>query len=354
MSAPSVLEVYAGGGVGGAIRHLESLCQLLPGEGLSLQALSMPPHALRPVAEAAGIAVASVDSIAEAARWLGEHPVDVVHTHGLRPALAALQARPNHWVRTVHSLLGSDYRDPLRQAAAAFTERRVIRRVDMTIAISQAVRDDRLRLGTAPGRIQVVWNAVAPAPVPLSRQELLTQTNFPALAQVVMVVARLEVVKGVDQAIAMMSHLDESWHLLVRGEGSERARLAKQVERLGLGDRVALLPYSATVRAEMGAADVLVIPSRQDGFSLVAVEAQAAGVPVVATAVGGLKEAVIGGLLVTPASPPALAAGVKDAFLRRLELGEIGQLAYQRHFSPDRFAAETAAVLRSSVTGNRA
>ncbi|MHB1843149.1 MAG: glycosyltransferase family protein, partial [Sulfobacillus sp.] len=112
MSAPSVLEVYAGGGVGGAIRHLESLCQLLPGEGLSLQALSMPPHALRPVAEAAGIAVASVDSIAEAARWLGEHPVDVVHTHGLRPALAALQARPNHWVRTVHSLLGSDYRDP--------------------------------------------------------------------------------------------------------------------------------------------------------------------------------------------------------------------------------------------------
>lgn len=351
MSGPRVVEVYAGGGVGGAIRHLEALCHLLPAQGLSVQALSMPPHALGPVAEAAGLTVAKVETISQASQWLLSHPVDVVHTHGLRPALACLQARPRRWVRTAHSLFGSDYRDLWRQAAATMIERRVIRRVDMTIAISQAVADDRLRLGTAPARLQVIWNAVSPAPVALSRQELLTRANFPTTARVAMVVARLEAVKGVDQAIAMMPYLDDDWHLLVRGEGSEQVRLRSQIERLGLGGRVALLGYLPSVRAELGAADVVVVPSRQDGFSLVALEAQAAAVPVVATAVGGLVEAVIGGLLVAPKDPKALARGVNEAWSRRAELAEIGERAYQQHFSPDRFAAETAAVLGSGAEG---
>lgn len=349
MSEPTVVEVYAGGGVGGAIRHLEALCALLPPLGLSLQALSMPPHALSPVAKAAGLEVHQVGTVKEAARWLRTHPVDVVHTHGLRPALACLEANPAYWVRTAHSLVDSDYRDPLRRTLGAMIERRVLRRVDMTIAISQAVADDRLRRGADPGRVRVVWNAVSPPPPALDRKELLHRAQFPETARVAMVVARLERVKGVDQAIAMMPHLGPDWHLLIRGEGRERDRLQEEIERLKLQGRVALLPYQPTVREEMGAADVVVVPSRQDGFSLVAVEAQAAGVPVVAAAVGGLKEAVVGGLLVDAIDPRALATAVNEASRRHEELGAIGLRAYRQHFSPERFAKETAAVLRAGV-----
>lgn len=350
MATPRVVEVYGGGGVGGAIRHLALLLERLPREGLSVEALSMPPHALVPVARAAGVPVSEVANIRAATRWLRDHPCDVVHSHGLRPALAALRARPARWVRTVHSLLGSDYTDPLRQAAARLSERRIVRRVDMTIAISQAVAADRLHLGADPSRLRVVWNGVEPAPAAISRPELCRLTGFPAEARVAMVVSRLERVKGVDLAVAMLSHLDPQWHLLVRGQGREEAALRAEATRLGVAGRFALLPYEQGVRREMGTADVVVVPSRQDGFSLVAVEAQAAGVPVVAAAVGGLTEAVVGGLLVMPEAG-ALAAGVREAYARRAELGERGRGAYQHHFTTQRFGQETAAVLREVAVG---
>lgn len=353
MSKPRLVEVYAGGGVGGAIRHLGLLCEWLPREGLSVEALSMPPHALSPVAKAAGVEVHEVNGVADAASWLRhEHP-DIVHSHGLRPALAALRARPPAWVRTVHSLIDSDYPDPLRRFVARISERRVIERVDLTIAISKAVADDRLRLGTRPERLRVIWNGVAPAPQPVSREELCARAGFPAGAKVAMVVSRLEPVKGVDLAVAMLAHLEPDWYLLIRGQGSQAGELLARAARLGVTERLALLPYAAAVRSEMGAADVVVVPSRQDGFSLVALEAEAAGVPVVASRVGGLPEVVTGGLLVEPADPVALADGVRAAYQRRTELAALGLEAYREHFTAERFGKKTAALLHQLAAEKR-
>src|SRR5205807_4135658 len=97
------------------------------------------------------------------------------------------------------------------------------------------------------------------------------------------------------------------------GEGVLRPELEAQVTRLGLAGRVVLPGFRTDLDALIGAADVVVLPSFTEGLPNVALEAAAAGVPVVATAVGGTPEVVaVGatGFLVPPREPDVIAVKV--------------------------------------------
>jgi glycosyltransferase involved in cell wall biosynthesis len=126
-------------------------------------------------------------------------------------------------------------------------------------------------------------------------------------------IGRLDPVKGIPDLLAAMALLPTEVRLQIYGEGSERRRIQSEVARLGLSDRVVL--HGAIIRPQeaLAAIDLLVLPSEAEGFGLVLIEAMAAGVPVVATDVPGIRDVVRNGqtgLLVPVRSPAALAAAI--------------------------------------------
>ena len=147
-------------------------------------------------------------------------------------------------------------------------------------------------------------------------------------------VTRFFAVKGIRYLIDAFAEIrrerPDAWLVLV-GRGPEEQKLRAQAEALGLGNRVIFAGFQRSVERYIGLFDVSVVPSLEEGFGLVAVESMALGTPVVASRLDGLLEVIDNersGLLVEPADPHAIAAGVlrvlRDEPLRR-RLAEAGR-----------------------------
>jgi glycosyltransferase involved in cell wall biosynthesis len=149
-------------------------------------------------------------------------------------------------------------------------------------------------------------------------------TRTPTDRATIVVLARLVPVKSVDTAIAAMAHVRTPATLVIAGDGPLRADLAAHAARFG--DRVQLAGWlGADARDDLLArADVVVVPSaptgvhaRTEGTPMAALEALTAGIPLVASATGGLRElAHHGATLVTPRDPHALARAIDHAISR--------------------------------------
>ena len=136
---------------------------------------------------------------------------------------------------------------------------------------------------------------------------------------------RLVPIKGFDllvRALPALAAQIPSARVLLVGDGGERAALAAIAASLGVTERLRMTGEIFDVTAPLAAADVLAVPSRNEGMGRVIVEAMALGIPVVATAVGGIPDVVTDGecgRLVAPDDVEALAAAL-------LELGRDGAL----------------------------
>ncbi len=127
-------------------------------------------------------------------------------------------------------------------------------------------------------------------------------------------IARHDPVKGLDVLIDAMPLLPDV-RLVLIGSGPETAALHEQCERLGVADRVEFrdVPWGATAD-HLASFDLFVLPSRNEGFPVTIMEAMLAGIPVIATDVGGVRESVddsVTGLVVPPEDPAALAAAIQ-------------------------------------------
>ncbi|HEX8912785.1 MAG TPA: glycosyltransferase [Humisphaera sp.] len=126
---------------------------------------------------------------------------------------------------------------------------------------------------------------------------------------------RLDPVKRVPDLLAAVAG-EPDLRLDLFGDGADRSRVEREVDRLGLRPVVMLRGTVAGPRDALAATDVLVLPSEAEGFGLVLIEAMAAGVPVVATDVPGVRDVVAAGrtgLLVRPGDPAALRAAIRQA-----------------------------------------
>jgi glycosyltransferase involved in cell wall biosynthesis len=151
--------------------------------------------------------------------------------------------------------------------------------------------------------------------------------------------------------------------VVIFGEGTLRAELEARIAELGLSGRVVLPGFRTDLDSLIGAADVVVLPSFTEGLPNVALEASAAGVPVVATAVGGTPEVIRDnetGFLVPPGQPQAIAAKVGELLREQLLRAQFGAAAKEYMQSTFTFEAQAAAYLelidtltRSPVTGSR-
>lgn len=166
--------------------------------------------------------------------------------------------------------------------------------------------------------------------------------GLPADALVMAVLGRISGWKGQDVAIRALAQLDTDWVLLIAGQpwrGEERhlRELWSLAHTLGVADRVVHAGFVGDVARVYGAADVIVVPSKQpDPLPNAALEAAAAGCCVVASDHGGLPEILRHGetgLLVTPNDPHALARAIAGADRERLGAAAAADV-------PQRFSAE--------------
>ncbi len=236
------------------------------------------------------------------------HRPDVVHAHFLLPGglvAALVPGRRRH--RTVITLHGNDVELAASRLAGPVA-RFVARRADAVLAVSEPLaRRAESVLGLAPGAVTV-------ARLPLA--DGLVATPLPGGELRCIAAGRASTEKGFDVLLDALARPEAApWRATLVVEGPERERLVAQVSAAALGERVTFLPLQSRARLFDLLRDhhLVVVPSRTEGLGLLAVEALALGRPVVASAVGGLTEAVVDGddgVLVTPDDPAALAAAL--------------------------------------------
>lgn len=269
----------------------------------------------------------------ELRRLIRSENVDVVHTFFETADLwggvtARLSGAP---------VLLSSRRDMgiLRLPKHAFAYRLVNPLFTRVIAVSDQVRKycievDHIR----PDRVQTVYNGVELRPPCLEDRSVVREgLGFGAFREVVLTIGNIRRVKGIDiflRAAAQICKDHPSALFLVVGDNHEPAHfdeLKKLAAELGLTKNVLFYGPSEDVARLLASADVFCLPSRSEGFSNALIEAMAAGIPCVATRVGGNTEAIedgSNGILVLPEDPQALSlaiAGLLDDPVRAEALG---------------------------------
>jgi glycosyltransferase involved in cell wall biosynthesis len=172
--------------------------------------------------------------------------------------------------------------------------------------VAAALRDHGLEpFATVP-------NAVGPAPPAAVRGKLEAEWGLSPTTRLVLAVGRLVDQKNHELAIRALASLPGAT-LVIAGEGPLRPELERVAAEVGVADRLVLAGVRRDARALMGAADVVVLPSRWEGLPLTALEALTSGTPLVATNVRGLRELVVDGrdALLVPEEPEALAKALR-------------------------------------------
>ena len=250
-----------------------------------------------------------------AIRRIGAESFDVIDAHYLYPdGVAAIRLGAALDKPVVLTARGSDVTQFPDFAVPRRLIRDAIARADGLIAVSSALRDRLLALGADPARTVVLRNGVDTGmfhPVDRQAARAALGVRGPVLVSVGGLIER----KGHDRTIAALALLPDCT-LLIAGEGPERARLAAQIERLGLSGRARLLgpvPH-AGLAALYGAADAMVLASSREGWANVLLESMACGTPVVASNIPGNPEVVRApeaGLIVAANTPEGIAEAVR-------------------------------------------
>ena len=229
--------------------------------------------------------------------------------------------------------------------------RRRLEAADALACISRAVA--RQFAGSA--RSELIYDGLPEAPKPVDRQAARKALDLPSDRFVVALVGRVSEWKGQDvliRALAQPPLVANGAIALLAGDaypGSEahERRLVELAGRVGVTERVLRLGFRHDVGTVLGAADALVVPStRPEPLGLVAMEGAAAGLPVVASAHGGVAEVVrhgVTGMLVAPGHPEALATALRlladDPALAR-RLGDAGRTDVAERFPIERMLTQ--------------
>ncbi|MFE2014933.1 glycosyltransferase family 4 protein [Streptomyces sp. NPDC059491] len=324
-----------GGGSAGSSAHVRSLASGLVARGVRVTVCA--PAELDRVYDYIGAGAHFVplprfgDPAAVTAVRNASIGADIVHAHGLhasvRAALALTGDARAPLVTTWHS---RSHLDGARGGVQRLLERRTVRAATVVLATSSELVDRARRRGARDARLAPVTVPAARGPVCLhdgkARAEL-GAVDRPLL----MAVGALERGRGYRtllDAARVWRDLDPQPLLVIAGEGRERAFLQRRIADEELPVRI--IGRRDDVAELLAAADIAVLPSRWEARSLLAQEALRLGVPLVATAVGGVPELVGDAAELVPyGDSAALAATVRallDDVERRMDLGAAGRV----------------------------
>ncbi len=311
----------------------------------------------RPIAPFAdGLALAELTALARRER------LDLLHTHSSKTGfLGRVAGRLAGLRAVVHTVHGFPF------AAAGSTPKRLVyrgleavagRMCDALVVLKPEDAATARRLGVPSGRIHLLPNAVDTArfapPRPGRRKAVRAGLGWSGL-RVVGAVGRLCAQKQPLALIAAAQRLPRARFAWI-GDGPMMDEVAAAVEAAGLLGRFELLGWRQDIPGLLGALDVFVLPSLWEGLPLALLEAQACGLPVVASAIPGNRDAVaheVDGLLAAP-YPEELAAAIdrlltEPALARRL--GHAARARLEAMLSPEARAARLAELYLSLLEG---
>lgn len=309
------------------------------------------PHLVREIAPIADArAVGELLAVTRAVR------PDAIHAHTFKAGFAArlvgrLARVPV--VYTPHGWVFSEGYPRTWRVLGGLVEGLLARATATVICVSHAeLEAARRRKVCGDGRGTVIHNGVADAP---PRRRGGGRSGPLGIAMI----ARLAQPKDHDTLLRAMALVDVDYRLLLVGDGPRRAGLESLSASLGIAGRVRFLGARSDVAEILRDADVLVLASRSEGLPLTVLEGMREGLPVVASDVGGVSEAVQHertGLLVPAGDPAALAAAITamaSSAERRARMGAAGRRSYEEAFRLDAQMGATLDVYRRVIAGHR-
>jgi glycosyltransferase involved in cell wall biosynthesis len=305
------------------------------------------------------------------ARLIRKERPDILHTHtakagtvGRVAALLAGRRGPPIVVHTFHGHVLRGYFGPLRSRFFRLLERWLAARTTALIAVSPQVRDDLVALGVAPRERFVVIRLGIElrervAAEQNGREESRRYLGIGPDRFAVGWIGRMTAVKRTDDVLVAFKRLrDEGVDavLCMVGDGPDRPHLERRAHELGVVRDTLFLGYQEAVAPFYAAFDALVLPSSNEGTPVSAIEALAAGRPVVATRVGGVPDVVVegeDGFLVEPGATDDLADRLaqlaRDPQLRE-RMGEAGRQRVLRRYAVDRLVDDVDRLYRELLS----
>jgi glycosyltransferase involved in cell wall biosynthesis len=383
-----ILRVIARLNMGGPALHVAYLTAGLRRRGydttLVAGSLARGEDSMAFVADELGVDVVRIDELGREispfrdlmatlrlARLIRRERPDILHTHtakagtvGRVAALLAGRKGPPIVVHTFHGHVLRGYFGPLRSLFFRLLERWLAGRTTVLIAVSPQVRDDLVALHVAPPdrfvviRLGIELNERV-AGSRDGRVESRRYLGIPAERFAVGWIGRMTAVKRTDDVLIAFKRLRDSGVdacLCMVGDGPDRPQLERRAHDLGIVRDTLFLGYQEDVAPFYAAFDALVLPSSNEGTPVSAIEALAAGRPVVATRVGGVPDVVADGedgFLVDPGDTDGLADRLAqlahDPVLRE-RMGEAGRQRVLPRYAVERLVDDVDRLYRSLLS----
>lgn len=279
---------------------------------------------------------------------------DVIHAPYAHMGIRCLDVARTLRIPLVVSLHGTDTSIRVPENPAYYQP--VFAGATRFVAVANYLKEVAAAHGCDPDKITVI-------PTGIDTEFFRPAARASGKKPVILTVGRLHWTKGYLYALAAMATLKAAgvdFCYRIVGEGDERPSLALAIRDLGLGDRVELVGARDRegVRSELEGADIFFLPSVIEGIGGVLLEAQATSLPVVATRVGGLAEAVRegeSGLMVPSRDPAAMAAALKRLIERpeeRMAMGARGRAFAVEHFDAGVLMRRLISVYEEVVSDN--
>ena len=265
-------------------------------------------------------------------RLIKDQKVDVVHTHlydgNKYGRLAGRLARVPGLISHYHNVYA-------RRRIKYHLINRVLSTLnDRILAVSQAVKESVVRYDRiSPEKIEVLYNGIDPSRFRggFEHSDLRRKLGVRPEDFLIGVVARLEEQKGHIYLFRALRQLIPDFpqiKILVVGEGTLRPVLEAKVKEMGFSEQILFLGTRTDIPEILASLDLFILPSLWEGFGLALAEAMSMGIPVVATAIGGVDEVICSGhdgLLVPPGEVPSLVAAVREVILDPRKYREMGK-----------------------------
>ena len=284
--------------------------------------------------------------ISELAALMKKKNIQVLRTHKYR---AGFYGRLAAWRAGVPVVICSEhnsYHEKELRLLRRLTNRLLFSRTDVYVGVSEAIRSDLVRYDRLPHkRTRVIRNGVDLARFDPSapHEDVRAGLSIPKDALLLVSIGRLAENKGYEYLLegfgAIRSALnDRDIRLVIVGDGSYREILERMINERGLGDFVILTGQRTDVPDLLAASDVFVMPSIEEGLPNAMLEAMSMGLPVVATNVGGIPEALRDpehGRIVGPRDPAALTRAIVEVAAdpaRAKSMGDAARAHVIEHF----------------------
>ena len=355
-----VLYVITKSNFGGAQKYVYDLATSLPKDSFDVAVALGGNGILIPKLEEAGVRVVPIPSLARDVNPLGdlktffnlikifrvERP-HIVHLNsskiGIMGGVAARLTRIPKIIFTAHGWAFNENRAWVSRLIIKFLSWVTILIAHTTIAVSDSIARDMRWVG-ARRKMVTIKNGIHKGdtlPQIQAREFLntLSPAKIPAGAFVFGTIAELHPSKGLSfavQAISLMSQENPNIHYVILGSGQDHATLAALIDDLGLTDRVHLLGFVDNASQYIKAFDCFILPSTTEALGLVLLEAGNAGIPVVATNIGGIPEVIEDqrtGILVPARNPKALALALFQILESTTTRVGLGNALHQRVLS---------------------